>query len=56
MYLKFIGEDKFMGLQRGSIYKVKVLSNKHYIWVWWNLGCSCPYSSPENFAANWVKP
>lgn len=56
MYLKFIGENKSMGLQRGSIYKVKITSDNNYIWVWWGLSKRCPYTSPESFNANWVKP
>ena len=56
MYLKFIGQDGSMGLRRGEIYKVKITSNKRYMWVnigmWW----SCPYSSPQTLAENWVKP
>lgn len=55
MYLKFIGEDKSMELQHGSIYKVKVTSYKNLILVWWGLGQQCPYASPQSFAANWVK-
>ena len=59
MYLKFVGEDKSMGLSHGRIYDVRVKTKKNYIWVeipnvlfgaW-----RCPYSSPQSFAANWEK-
>lgn len=56
MYLKFIGEDKSMGLRRGSIYKVKLISDNNYIWVWWEFGKRCPYSSFQSLMENWVKP
>ena len=57
MYLKFVGEDKSMGLSYGRVYDVRVKSKNNYIWVeipnvlfgaW-----RCPYSSPQSFAANW---
>lgn len=55
MYLKFIGENGSMGLQRDSIYKVKITSDKNYIYIWCGFG-RIPYSSPQSFAANWSKP
>ena len=57
MYLKFVGEDKSMGLSHGKMYNVRVKTKNNYIWVeisnilfssW-----ECPYSSPQSFAANW---
>lgn len=54
MYLKFIGENGSMGLQSGSIYKVKITSDKNYIYVWCGFG-RFPYSSPKSFAENWAK-
>ena len=61
MYLKFIGEDKSMGLRHGSIYKVKVTSDNNHIMVWWDFGWfksgkCCPYASLQSLAANWAKP
>ena len=65
MYLKFIGADGSMRLNRGRIYNVRVKTHGDYIWViipsfefrekvfgvW-----KCPYSSPQTFSANWEKP
>ena len=56
MYLKFIGENGSMGLRRGSIYDVKIISKDKYIWVKWGFRKVCPYSSPQALAKNWTKP
>lgn len=58
--LKFIGKNGSMGLVYGKQYKVSVVSNGGYIWVKWYdklllQTVSCPYSSPQSFAANWSK-
>lgn len=54
MYLKFIGEDKSMGLSHGRVYDVRVKTKNNYIWVEIpNSAWKCPYSSPQSFAANW---
>lgn len=60
MLLKFVGEDKSMGLRKGAVYPVKITSgaicdciNAQILdgkkWV------NCPYESPQAFANNWVK-
>mgnify|MGYP003515016951 CR=1 FL=1 len=33
MYLKFVGEDKSMGLSHGRTYHVRVKTKNNYIWV-----------------------
>lgn len=62
MYLKFLGTDNSMGLINGKVYDVEIKSRENFIWViilnfklanneiavW-----KCPYTSPQNFAANW---
>lgn len=50
--LRFIGEDKSMGLRKGKVYSVRLSSASNYIWVRWNKG-ACPYTSPKSFAMNW---
>ena len=59
--LRFVGKEGSMGLTNGRIYRVRVTSKDHYIWVsipnmFFGNAWQCPYSSPEAFAANWKKP
>lgn len=60
MLLKFIGENKSMGLRQGKIYDVTVKSDSRYLYVLWRTEqgkvMCCPYSSPAAFASNWTKP
>lgn len=56
VYLKFIGEDKSMNLRTGNIYYVDITSGTSFIWVALPDGMQCPYSSPQSFAENWIKP
>lgn len=56
MYLKFIGEDKSMNLRTGNIYHVDITSSASFVWVTLPDGTQCPYSSPQSFAENWIKP
>lgn len=56
VYLKFIGEDKSMNLRTGNIYYVDITSGASFIWVALQDGTKCPYSSPQSFAENWIKP
>ena len=58
MYLKFIGENGSMGLMHGRVYDVEKIASKNgFIIVYVGFcGPSCPYSSPQSFAANWTKP
>ena len=55
MLLKFIGEDKSMGLKQGTSYNVNVFLRNGYIWVEWGYHKVCPYDSPQKFAENWAK-
>lgn len=56
MYLKYIGENGSMDLINGKVYNVDVVLKDYYIWVQWGFCKVCPYSSPQTFAENWVKP
>lgn len=56
MLLRFIGADGSMGLKKGQVYIVKISTTlEHIIVKWTGVGScgSCPYSSPQTFAANW---
>lgn len=56
MILRFIGNDGSMGLRHGLTYNVRITSNCSYIIASFYNGkdfLSCPYSSPQSFAANW---
>lgn len=61
MLLRFVGEDKSMGLRKGTVYPVEIKSqalcdciNARILvcekWV------VCPYETPQSFAENWIKP
>ena len=54
MRLKFIGEDRSMGLRTNRVYRVEVRTSYNSIWVCIGNGWKCPYSSPQSFAANWT--
>ena len=56
MFLKFIGRDNSMGLKKGGIYRVNIVSHHGYVWVYWGFNKRCPYSSPSALAENWSKP
>ena len=60
MILKFIGADNSLGLKNGRTYDVNVRSVDRYIVVsiasGWFDDLTCPYSSPQSFAANWRCP
>ena len=57
MYLKFIGKNGSMGLVHGCVYVVEITNENGFIMVYVKYGGpSCPYSSPQSFAANWAKP
>ena len=60
MRLKFIGADNSLGLKNGRTYNVDVRSVDEYIYVHiaagWFDDITCPYSSPQSFAANWRCP
>ncbi len=57
MYLKFTGENGSMGLVHGRVYDVTITNENGFIMVYVEFcGPSCPYSSPQSFAANWSKP
>ena len=58
MRLKFVGKDGSLRLTRGKIYEVELSSTAGHIWVHWGHESfeKCPYSTPQSFAANWVKP
>lgn len=56
MLLRFIGTDGSMGLKKGQVYIVRISTTLEHIIVKWTGvdSCgSCPYSSPQTFAANW---
>ena len=55
MHLKYIGKNGSMGLVTGKVYKVKVTSQKHFIWVEWGFCKACPYESPLALSKNWEK-
>lgn len=52
----FVGTDGSMGLKNGQTYNVSIFSEGSYIWVKWNGGAKCPYSSIAAVAANWETP
>ncbi len=64
--LRFIGENGSMGLERGRVYAVKMLTFRGYFWVIWTPHRpwptsgepprSCPYGSVQAFANNWELP
>ena len=57
MYLKFIGASGSMGFVHGRVYDVEIANENGFIYVYVKYrGPSCPYSSPQSFAANWTKP
>ena len=60
MKLKFIGKNNSLGLVNGKTYNVNIRSVDKYIVISIPAGrfdeITCPYSSPQSFAANWRCP
>lgn len=52
MPLRFIGEDGFMGLRYGRVYRVTSEVCGSQIWVVWGR-CGCPYDSLGELLQNW---
>lgn len=53
MKLRYTGKDNDLGLKKGKVYEVDIISKDNdYIWVRWGRSC-CPYESPKMLAANW---
>ena len=58
MYLRFIGEDGWMGLTNGDIYKCEIHTSGRFIYVLCVYGVEfrqncCEYSSIRKMLENW---
>ena len=56
MLLRFIGNDKSMGLESGKVYNVEISAKHDLIWIhinWDTRFLSCPYGSIKAMMQNW---
>jgi hypothetical protein len=60
MLLRFVGENGSMGLVRGIVYDVDIISGHKYVYVKWvnekGNFVQCPYSSIEQLVSSWMTP